>query len=70
MRPPIERIVYTTAEGNPGVFQLGRGVSEIRETEENGEFSTIPWVEVWDRSSLLFRCNQHKLEHIIYQRPA
>jgi hypothetical protein len=68
MRPPIERICYTTAEGNPDVFEVGRGVSEIRETEENGEFCTIPWVEVWDGDHLAFRCSQHKLEHVIYRR--
>jgi hypothetical protein len=69
-RPPIERITYTSAEGNPCVFQVGQGCSEILETEENSEYCMIPWVEVWDRSSLLARFNQHKLEHIIYRRPS
>ena len=66
-RPAVRMICYTDAQGNPGVFSVGGGdVSEIRETEENGEMAWIPWVEVWNGEKLLFRSNQHKLEHIIY----
>jgi hypothetical protein len=70
-RPPIERITYISAEGNPHVYQcsaLGRNCSEIREVMENGEYCTIPWIEVFDGEILLARFNQHKLEHILYQR--
>lgn len=67
-RPPVERITYTSAEGNPCVFQMGRGCSEIRETQESGEFCFIPWLEVWDGDNLLARFNQHKVEHILYKR--
>lgn len=69
-RPPVQRITYTSAEGNPCVFEVGRGCTDIREVLDYGEYTTIPWIEVWDRSSLLARFNQHKLEHIIYKRTA
>jgi hypothetical protein len=65
-RPPIQRIVYTDANGNPHTFALGMTCTEIREVEENGEMAFIPWVEVWNEEKLVFRSNQHKLEHIIY----
>jgi hypothetical protein len=68
-RPRIERICYTSAEGNPHVFEECRGgITEIRETEENGEYCMIPWVEVWAGDSLIARFNQNKLEHILYRR--
>jgi hypothetical protein len=66
LRPPISRITYMTAEGNPGIFDVGANCTEIRETEEYGEYTAIPWVEVWNGDKLMFRSNQHKLEHIIY----
>lgn len=73
-RPPIERITYISAEGNPCVFQcsgaLGRNCSEIRETQENGEFCLIPWIEVWEDENLVARFSQHKVEHIFYRRTA
>lgn len=69
-RPQIERITYISAEGNPHLYVVGRGVTEIRETEECGEFCMIPWLEVWDGESLLARFCQHKVEHIIYRRSA
>ncbi len=65
-RPPIHAICYTSAEGNPHTFIVGFGCTEIREIEECGEQTFIPWVEVWDGEKLLFRSNQHKLEHIVY----
>jgi hypothetical protein len=65
-RPPIRMICYIDAQGNPHTFTVGRGCTEIREVEENGEMAFIPWVEVWDGDKLLARFNQHKLEHIIY----
>ncbi len=65
-RPPVREIIYTTAEGNPGVFFVGCNCTEIREVEESGEFCFIPWVEVWEGEKLIFRANQHKLEHIRY----
>ncbi len=67
-RPPIERITYISAEGNPHPYQVGMGCTEIREVEENGEYCLIPWAEVWDGDQLLARFNQHKLEHIIYKK--
>jgi len=67
-RPSVQKICYISPEGNPSEFILGRGgVTDIRETEENGEYSTIPWLEVWAGENLLARFNQHKLEHIIYK---
>lgn len=68
VRPPIQRITYISAEGNPCVYEIGRGATEIREVQESSEYSYIPWVEVWSGDDLLARFNQHKLEHIIYQR--
>jgi hypothetical protein len=65
-RPPIHSICYISAEGNPHTFTRGLGCTDIREVEENGELAFIPWVEVWDGEKLLFRANQHKLEHIVY----
>lgn len=65
-RPPIREICYFSAEGNPHTFAVGKGCTEIREIEENGELAFIPWVEVWDGDKLLFRANQHNLEHIFY----
>ena len=65
-RPPIREIVYTDANGNPYQFIVGLNCTEIREIQENGELAFIPWVEVWQEEKLLFRSNQHKLEHIIY----
>lgn len=68
-RPPIDSIVYISAEGNPHTIIVGRGdVTEIRETQECGEFCYIPWVEVWAGESLTERFVQHKLEHIFYRR--
>lgn len=67
-RPPIQKICYISAEGNPCVFMLGRnGITEMREVEENSEYCTIPWLEVWAADVLVARFNQHKLEHILYQ---
>jgi hypothetical protein len=65
-RPPIRMISYITTEGNPCSFTVGCGCTEIREIEECGEQAFIPWVEVYDGEKLLFRSNQHKLEHIVY----
>ena len=65
-RPPVQMICYTDAQGNPHTFTVGCGCTEIWETEENGEYAYVPWVEVWDGDRLLARFNQHKLEHIIY----
>lgn len=68
-RPPVERICYISAEGNPHVFIVGRdGVTDIRETEEGAEYCYIPWLEVWAGDAMLARFNQHKVEHIIYRR--
>ena len=66
-RPPITKICYTSAEGNPYVFIVGRdGITEIRETQECSEYCHIPWLEVWAGEALRARFNQHKVEHIIY----
>lgn len=66
-RPAVQRICYISAEGNPHVYELNRNcVTELREVEENGEYSTIPWLEVWQGNKLIARFNQHKLEHILY----
>ena len=68
-RPPIESITYISAEGNPDQFIVGRGgITFIGETQENGEFCTIPWLEVFDGENIIARFNQHKVEHIIYRR--
>jgi len=66
-RPPIREVVYISAEGNPCTFRASATI-QIRETEENGEYCMIPWVEVWDGIELLARIPQNKLEHILYQR--
>lgn len=65
-RPPIQMICYTDSHGNPHTFTVGCDVTEIREVEECGEMAFIPWVEVWNGDRLIFRSNQHKLEHIVY----
>ena len=65
-RPPVQMICYNDAQGNPHMFSVGRDCTEIRETEENGEYALILWVEVWDGEKLLARFCQHKLEHIFY----
>ena len=66
-RPPARSICFISPEGNPCEYIVGRGgVTELREVEESGEYSRIPWVEVWASESLLARFNQHKLEHIFY----
>ena len=65
-RPAVRMICYTDANGNPHTYTVGCGCTEIREVEESGEMAWIPWVEVWNGEKLLFRSNQHKLEHIIY----
>jgi hypothetical protein len=66
-RPPVRMICYTDSHGNPHEYQVGScDVTAIREVEENGEYSTIPWIEVWAGDKLLARFNQHKLEHIFY----
>lgn len=68
-RPPVSMICYTSAEGNPHTFTVGKGgITELREVEENGEYCTIPWIEVWHGERLLARFNQHKLEHIFYSQ--
>ena len=67
-RPPVRMICYTSVQGNPHEFSIGRnGVTVIRETEECAEYSTIPWLEVWEGETLVARFNQHKLEHIFYK---
>ncbi len=65
-RPPIHMICYMDSRGNPHEFTVGCGCTEIRELEESGEYSFVPWVEVWNGDKLLFRASQHKLEHIVY----
>ena len=65
-RPPIQRITYISSEGKQHNFIVGCGCTEIREVEESGEYTFIPWVEVWNGEKLLFRANQHTLERIIY----
>lgn len=66
-RPPIVTICYITAEGNPSIFTVGSaGVTEIREVEEFGEYSAIPWVEIYKGEFLTARFCQHKLEYILY----
>ena len=65
-RPPIHQIGYDDERGNPRIFTVGCGCTEIREVEENGEYCYLPWVEVWDGDKLLARFCQHKLEQIIY----
>lgn len=68
-RPPIESICYISAEGNPHQFVVGQGgISFIGETEENGEYCMIPWLEVWDGEHIVARFNQHKVEHIFYKK--
>lgn len=69
-RPPIERIGYIDPGGNPCQFIVGYKTTRIEETEENGEFCTIPWLEVWEGENLVARFNQHKVEHIFYRRQA
>jgi len=67
-RPPVQRICYISAEGNPHVFIAGRdGITELREVEEYSEYCAIPWLEVWAGDQLVARFNQHKLEHILYR---
>jgi hypothetical protein len=64
----VRMVCYMDSQGNPHEFSIGRGqVTEIRETEENGEYSTIPWLEVLSGDQLVARFNQHKLEHIFYR---
>jgi hypothetical protein len=66
-RPPIKMIGYTDNEGGyPHTFTVGRDCSAILEVEESGEYSFIPWVEVWQDEKLLARFNQHKLDEIHY----
>jgi hypothetical protein len=73
-RPPIRMICYIDSHGNPHEFNVGsryefKGtdvVTEIREVGEYGEYTMIPWVEVWSGINLIARFNQHKLEHIFY----
>ena len=68
-RPPVHKICYISAEGNPHTFSVGNcGITELREVEENSEYCVIPWLEVWAGDKLLARFNQHKLEHILYVR--
>ena len=59
-------IFYLDSQGNPKEFTVGCGCTEIRELEESGEYSFVPWVEVWSGDTLLFRASKHKLEHIVY----
>lgn len=65
-RPAIASICYTSPEGNPCQFIVARNCTQIRETQENGEYCPIPWLEVWDRDTLVARFCQHKVEHILY----
>lgn len=67
-RPKIARVTFISPEGNLCSYIVGRDTTEIRETQESGEFCFIPWLEVWDGEHLIARFNQHKVEHIIYQR--
>jgi hypothetical protein len=65
-RPPIQSICYIDAQGNPNTFNKGLNCTEIREVEECGDMSFVPWVEVYRGDTLVARFNQHKLEHILY----
>lgn len=66
-RPPIGSIEFTTTEGNPGNYIVGRnGVGRITEVEENGEYCFISWVEVWAGETLIARFPQNKLDCIRY----
>jgi hypothetical protein len=66
-RPPIRMICLITGDGNPHEFTVGSNATEIREVEEPGEYSFVPWVEVYNGDILVARINQHKLEHIFYE---
>jgi hypothetical protein len=48
---------------NAGGFEVGS-----KQMSEQKEFCFIPWLEVFDGESLIARFNQHKVEHILYQR--
>ena len=65
-RPPVRTICHIDAQGNPRTFTAGSDCTEIRETEENGEYTMMPWIEVWSGDQLIARFNQHKLEYIFY----
>jgi hypothetical protein len=66
-RPPVQSIEFTSTEGNPCQYTVGRnGVTRIPETEENGEYSFVNWVEVWADEVLLARFPQNKLDCIRY----
>lgn len=68
-RPAIVEICYISADGNPHTLRVGsNGITEIRETQEGGEYCLIPWLEVWAGDTLTARFNQHKIEHIFYRR--
>ena len=56
-RPPVREIYFEDEHGNPKWFIVGGvdGVTAIKETEENGEYTFIPWVEVWAGEKLLAR---------------
>jgi hypothetical protein len=41
-RPPVQQICFIDENGNPGTYTVGRGCTEIREFEENGEYAFIP----------------------------
>jgi len=56
--------------GNPLDYVVGRqGVTAIKQTERNGEYCTIPYVEIWAGNDLLAVMCQHKLSFIQYTVP-
>lgn len=67
-RPKIAEVCFYSAEGNPQQFVVGRNCTEIRETQEEAEVCYVPWLEVYADDRLVARFNQHKVEHIFYQR--
>lgn len=67
IRPPIKYICFSEAEDDHRYTVGSCGVTEIKETQECGEYSHIPWVEVWAGEKLLARFSQHKLDGIFYE---
>jgi hypothetical protein len=68
-RPAILEVGFYSTAGNPHNYVVGKaGITEIKETEECGEYASIPWVEVYAGNELIARFCQHKLEHIYYAK--
>ncbi len=64
------RVVVVDHERSFESFTVGTGgVTKINIAEKSGEYSMIPYVEVWADTKLVFEVSQHKCAALYWSEP-